>query len=160
LINDRGESVKIIPPDGMDLPQRGFAVDDNGYQEPAEDGSHVEIVVNKHSQQIQLLDQVSAWDGSNTTSTQLMIKAQGKCTTDHIPLAGPWLRYRGHLDNIADNTLIGAVNAFNGETNSVKNQLDGTYGKVPDVQRQYKSAGIPTIVVGDHNYGEGSSREH
>ena len=160
LTNDKGEQVKLNPPHGDELPKRGFAVEDNGYQAPAEDGSHVEINVAPDSSRLQLLDNFPIWDGKNIESARLLIKAKGKCTTDHISMAGPWLRYRGHLDNISNNLLIGAENAFNGEANSVKNQLTGAYGEVPAVQRAYKAAGIPTIVVGDHNYGEGSSREH
>lgn len=160
LTNDKGEQVKLDPPVGDELPSRGFAVEDNGYQAPAEDGSNVEVIVRKDSKRLQLLAPFSAWDGKNITGAKLLIKAFGKCTTDHISMAGPWLRFRGHLDNISDNCLIGAVNAFNQETNKVKNQITGEYGPVPATARQYKAAGIPSIVVGDHNYGEGSSREH
>ncbi|MFM6934075.1 MAG: aconitate hydratase [Flavobacteriales bacterium] len=160
LTNDKGEQVKLNPPHGDELPTRGFAVEDNGYQAPAEDGSHVEVKVAADSSRLQLLENFPAWNGQNIEAARLLIKAKGKCTTDHISMAGPWLRYRGHLDNISNNLLIGAENAFNGEANSVKNILTGEYGEVPAVQRAYKAAGIPTIVVGDHNYGEGSSREH
>ena len=160
LTNEKGEQVKLDPPVGEELPDKGFAVEDNGYQAPAEDGSHVEVKVNPDSKRLQLLEPFDPWDGQNITGAKLLIKAFGKCTTDHISMAGPWLRFRGHLDNISDNCLIGAVNAFNQETNKVKNQLTGEYGPVPATQRQYKAEGIPTIVVGDHNYGEGSSREH
>ena len=160
LTNQDGEAVKLDAPVGEELPARGYAVEDAGYQAPAEDGSHVVVAVNPESQRLQLLDSFAAWDGQNITGAKLLIKAQGKCTTDHISMAGPWLRYRGHLDNIANNTLTGAVNAFNGATNSVLNALTGEYGEVPAVQREYKAAGIPTLVVGDQNYGEGSSREH
>ncbi|WP_258103342.1 aconitate hydratase [Marinoscillum sp. MHG1-6] len=160
LTNDKGEEVKLDPPTGWELPPKGFAVEDAGYLAPAEDGSGVEVKVSPDSQRLQLLEGFEPWDGQNITGAKLLIKAQGKCTTDHISMAGPWLRFRGHLDNIANNTLTGAVNAFNGETDKVKNQLTGEMGGVPDVQRAYKAAGIPTIVVGDHNYGEGSSREH
>ncbi len=160
LTNEKGEQVKLAEPSGIENPTKGYAVEDNGYQAPAEDGSNVDVVVKEGSERLQLLDPFNPWDGKNITGAKLLIKAEGKCTTDHISMAGPWLRYRGHLDNIANNTLTGAVNAFNGETNKVKNQLNGTYGEVPAVQREYKAAGIPTIVVGDHNYGEGSSREH
>lgn len=160
LVNADGQEVMLDPPFGDELPKNGFAVEDAGYVAPAEDGSSVQVVVKEGSDRLQLLDPFSAWNGQNITGAKLLIKAQGKCTTDHISMAGPWLRYRGHLDNIANNTLTGAVNAFNGETNNVKNQLTGEYGEVPDVQRAYKAAGIPTIVVGDSNYGEGSSREH
>ncbi len=160
LENAEGEKVKLDPPKGEELPERGFAVEDNGYQAPAKDGSGVEVVVKPDSKRLQLLEPFQPWDGQNITGAKLLIKAYGKCTTDHISMAGPWLRFRGHLDNISDNCLIGAVNAFNEATNSVKNQLTGEYGPVPATQRAYKEAGIPTIVVGDHNYGEGSSREH
>ncbi len=160
LTNDKGEQVKLDPPTGWELPPKGFAVEDAGYLAPAEDGSGVTIKVNPDSQRLQLLEPFLPWDGKNITGAKLLIKAFGKCTTDHISMAGPWLRFRGHLDNIANNTLTGAVNAFNQETDKVKNQLTGEYGGVPDVQRAYKKAGVPTIVVGDHNYGEGSSREH
>jgi aconitate hydratase len=131
-----------------------------GYQAPAKDGSDVEVVVAPDSKRLQLLSPFDPWNGKNIEGAKLLIKAMGKCTTDHISMAGPWLRYRGHLDNISNNMFIGAVNAFNGKTNEVRNQLTGEYGEVPAVQRQYKENNIPTIVVGDHNYGEGSSREH
>jgi aconitate hydratase len=160
LTNDKGEQVKLDPPTGWELPPKGFDVEDPGYQAPAEDGSGVEVAVSPTSDRLQLLESFPEWDGKNITGAKLLIKAQGKCTTDHISMAGPWLRYRGHLDNISNNMLIGAVNAFNGETNTVKNQLTGANGEVPATQRAYKAAGIPTIVIGDHNYGEGSSREH
>jgi aconitate hydratase len=160
LVNDKGEKVKLAEPTGHELPPKGFDVEDNGYLAPAEDGSSVQVKVSPDSERLQLLEAFLPWDGNNITGAKLLIKAFGKCTTDHISMAGPWLRYRGHLDNIANNTLIGAVNAFNQETNKVKNQLDGSYGEVPAVQRAYKAAGVPTIVVGDSNYGEGSSREH
>ncbi|MGB2086153.1 MAG: aconitate hydratase [Flavobacteriaceae bacterium] len=160
LINQKGEEVKLDPPTGLELPPRGFDVKDNGYIPPVEDGSSVEVVVKETSERLQLLTPFQPWDGENITAAKLLIKALGKCTTDHISMAGPWLRFRGHLDNISNNCLIGAVNAFNEKTNFVKNQLNGEYGGVPDVQRQYKAAGVETVVVGDHNYGEGSSREH
>jgi aconitate hydratase len=160
ITNDKGEQVKLDPPTGWELPPKGFDVEDPGYQAPAEDGSVVVVEVKPDSDRLQLLESFPAWDGNNITGAKLLIKAQGKCTTDHISMAGPWLRYRGHLDNISNNMLIGAVNAFNGETNKVKNQLTGEYGEVPATQRAYKAAGIPSVVVGDHNYGEGSSREH
>ena len=160
LTNTLGEQVMLDAPYGEELPARGYAVEDAGYQAPAEDGSSVSVKVSPQSQRLQLLEPFSAWTGSNILGAKVLIKAQGKCTTDHISMAGPWLRYRGHLDNIANNTLIGAQNAFNGETNKVLNQLTGEYGEVPAVQRAYKAAGVPTLVVGDHNYGEGSSREH
>lgn len=160
LINEDGEEVMLEMPQGIELPPLGFDVKENGYLAPTEDGSSVQVKVSVTSERLQLLDPFSPWDGKNIEGAKLLIKAFGKCTTDHISMAGPWLRYRGHLDNIANNTLIGAVNAFNQKTNFVKSQLTGEYGGVPDVQREYKKAGIPTVVVGDHNYGEGSSREH
>jgi len=160
LINEDGEEIKLEEPMGIELPTAGFEVEENGYVAPREDGSSVEVIVKSDSERLQLLDPFTPWDGKNITGAKLLIKAFGKCTTDHISMAGPWLRYRGHLDNIANNTLIGAVNAFNQKTNFVKSQITGEYGGVPDVQREYKKAGIPSVVVGDHNYGEGSSREH
>lgn len=160
LVNADGEQVKLDPPTGEELPTKGFDVEDPGYQAPAADGSSIQVAVADDSKRLQLLTAFQAWDGKNITGAKLLIKAQGKCTTDHISMAGPWLRFRGHLDNISNNMLIGAVNDFNGETNKVKNQLTGEYDEVPKVQRAYKAAGIPTVVVGDHNYGEGSSREH
>ncbi len=160
LINDNGEEVKLDPPRGEELPNKGFDVEDPGYQAPASDGANVEVIVDPNSQRLELLEPFKPWNGENITNAKLLIKAEGKCTTDHISMAGPWLRFRGHLDNISNNMLIGAVNYFNKQTNSVKNQLTGEYGEVPAVQRDYKANGIDTIVVGDHNYGEGSSREH
>ena len=160
LINDNGEEVKLTAPFGDELPKRGFAVEDNGFQAPASDGSGVQILVSETSDRLQLLEPFEAWDGKNILGAKLLIKAFGKCTTDHISMAGPWLRFRGHLDNISNNMLIGAVNAFTEKTNAVKNQLTGDYDTVPAVARAYKAAGIPSVVVGDHNYGEGSSREH
>ena len=160
LINQNGEEVSLDPPTGMELPPKGFDVEDNGYLAPVEDGSSVNVVVKETSERLQLLTPFKPWSGDNLTGAKLLIKAHGKCTTDHISMAGPWLRFRGHLDNISNNCLIGAVNAYNQKTNFVKNQLTGEYGGVPDVQREYKAAGIETVVVGDHNYGEGSSREH
>ena len=159
LINQDGKEVKLDEPTGLELPPKGFDVKDPGYVEPIKDGSKVEIVVNPDSKRLQLLQPFIPID-SNLKGAKLLIKAFGKCTTDHISMAGPWLRFRGHLDNISNNMLIGAVNAFNKKTNSVKNQITGEYGPVPDIARAYKKAHIPTIVVGDHNYGEGSSREH
>jgi aconitate hydratase len=160
LLNEKGEQVKLDPPTGDELPTKGFDAEDPGYQAPAEDGSGVEINVATDSERLQLLAPFSDWDGNNITGARVLIKAKGKCTTDHISMAGQWLRFRGHLDNIANNTLIGATNFFNGAQNSVKNQLTGEYDEVPKVQRAYKAAGVATIVVGDQNYGEGSSREH
>lgn len=160
LINEDGEEVKLDPPQGIELPELGFAVENNGYLKPKEDGSSINVSVDPNSNRIQLLDPFDPWDGKNLTGAKLLIKAHGKCTTDHISMAGPWLKYRGHLDNISENCLIGAVNAFNMKTNFVKSQLDGKHDAVPKTQRAYKAEGIPTVVVGDHNYGEGSSREH
>ena len=160
LTNDEGEEVMLDEPKGWELPPDGFDVDDNGYIEPMEDGSDVEVVINPDSKRLEKLTPFQPWDGKNILGAKLLIKAFGKCTTDHISMAGPWLRYRGHLDNISNNCLIGAVNAFNKKTNLIKNQLDSEYGSVPDIQRQYKKNKIDTVVVGDHNYGEGSSREH
>ena len=160
LINSNGEKVKLDEPTGWELPPKGFEVEDAGYLEPVEDGSDINVVVDKKSERLQLLDPFKPWDGKNITNARLLIKALGKCTTDHISMAGPWLRYRGHLDNISNNCLIGAINAYNEKTNFVKNQLTGDYQGVPDTQRDYKKNGIDTVVVGDHNYGEGSSREH
>ncbi|OIQ29743.1 MAG: aconitate hydratase [Bacteroidetes bacterium MedPE-SWsnd-G2] len=159
LINDKGEEVMLDEPTGWELPPKGFEVKENGYVEPMEDGSGIQISVSETSERLELLTPFEPI-GNSINNAKLLIKAFGKCTTDHISMAGPWLRYRGHLDNISNNCLIGAVNAFNKQTNFVKNQLTGEYGGVPDVQRAYKKAGIKTIVVGDHNYGEGSSREH
>ena len=160
LINDKGEQVKLDPPVGDELPPKGFAVEDAGYQAPAEDGSKVIINVKKDSKRLQLLYPFAAWEGTDLKGLKLLIKAKGKCTTDHISMAGPWLKFRGHLDNISNNLLIGATNFFNEKTDSVKSQLNGEYNTVPNTQRFYKAAGVGTIVVGDENYGEGSSREH
>lgn len=160
LINEDGQAVKLDEPKGVELPPKGFAVKDAGYLAPAKDGSKVSVKIKPDSNRLQALAPFAPWDGKNLTGMKLLIKAKGKCTTDHISMAGPWLRFRGHLDNIANNTLTGALNYFNEKTDSVKNQLTGEYGPVPATQRAYKAAGIPTIVVGDHNYGEGSSREH
>lgn len=160
LINEKGETVKLDEPKGVELPLKGFAVEDAGYQAPAEDGSQIKVMVDPNSDRLQLLDNFSAWDGTNLSGLKLLIKVKGKCTTDHISMAGPWLKYRGHLDNISNNMLIGALNFFNEKTDLVKNQLTGEYGPVPATQRAYKAAGIGSVVVGDENYGEGSSREH
>jgi aconitate hydratase len=160
LINNKGEAVKLDAPVGDELPTKGFAVEDAGYLEPAADGSQVNVAVSPTSDRLQLLDPFTAWEGTDLKGLKLLIKAKGKCTTDHISMAGPWLKYRGHLDNISNNMLIGAVNYFNEKTDSVKNQLTGEYQSVPKVQRAYKAQGIGSIVVGDENYGEGSSREH
>lgn len=160
IINSDGEEVRLDPPTGHELPPQGFDAEDNGYLAPPEDGSVINVNVREDSERLQLLTPFAPWDGENLRGAKLLIKAKGKCTTDHISMAGPWLRFRGHLDNISNNCLIGAINAFNDKSNFVKNQMDGEYGGVPDVQRAYKAAGVPTVVVGDHNYGEGSSREH
>ena len=160
LTNEKGEQVKLDEPSGLEFPPNGFEVKDAGYQAPAEDGSQVSVKVSPTSDRLQLLDPFAPWEGTDLKGLKLLIKAKGKCTTDHISMAGPWLKYRGHLDNISNNLLIGATNYFNLKTDSVKNELTGEYGGVPKVQRAYKAAGIGTIVVGDENYGEGSSREH
>jgi aconitate hydratase len=160
LVNEKGVSVKLDEPQGLELPVKGFAVEDNGYQAPAEDGKDMDIKVDPLSKRLQLLSPFAPWNGEDLTDLRLLIKAKGKCTTDHISMAGPWLRFRGHLDNISDNMLIGAVNAANEQTNSVLNQLSGNYEPVPATARAYKEQGIGSIVVGDENYGEGSSREH
>ena len=160
LMNEEGKAVKLDPPTGDELPSKGFAVEDAGYQAPAADGSQVQIIVSPTSDRLQLLDPFTPWEGVDIKGLKLLIKAKGKCTTDHISMAGPWLKYRGHLDNISNNMLIGAVNAFNEKTDNVKNQLTGAYESVPKVQRAYKAAKTGSIVVGDENYGEGSSREH
>ncbi len=160
LTNEKGEKVKLDAPSGDELPTKGFAVEDAGYQAPAADGSKVTINVSPTSDRLQLLDPFTAWEGVDLKGLKLLIKAKGKCTTDHISMAGPWLKYRGHLDNISNNMLIGAVNFFNEKTDNVKNQLTGVYESVPKVQRAYKAENIGSIVVGDENYGEGSSREH
>ena len=160
LINEKGEKVYLEAPTGDELPKQGFSVEDAGYQSPAEDGSQVQVKVSPTSDRLQLLEPFSAWEGSDLSDLKLLIKAKGKCTTDHISMAGPWLKYRGHLDNISNNMLIGAVNFYNDKTDNVKSQLNGQYDTVPNTQRAYKAAGVGTIVVGDTNYGEGSSREH
>ena len=160
LVNAQGEKVKLDEPNGLELPPEGFAVEDNGYQAPAENGSEIEVVVSPESERLQLLTPFVPWDGEDMTGLRLLIKAKGKCTTDHISMAGPWLKFRGHLDNISNNMLIGAVNAANDQTNSVLNELTGNYEPVPQTARAYKAGGIGSVVVGDENYGEGSSREH
>ena len=160
LTNDKGAQVKFSEPTGWELPPKGFEVEENGYEAPLPDGSAVVVSVSESSERLQLLTPFTPIKDSDLSSAKLLIKAFGKCTTDHISMAGPWLRYRGHLDNISNNCLIGAVNAFGKKTNFVKNQLDGEYGGVPDTARAYKAAGVMTVVIGDHNYGEGSSREH
>ena len=160
LTNDKGAQVKFSEPTGWELPPKGFEVEENGYEAPLPDGSGVVVSVSDTSERLQLLTPFTPILDNDLSSAKLLIKAFGKCTTDHISMAGPWLRYRGHLDNISNNCLIGAVNAFGKKTNFVKNQLDGEFGGVPDTARAYKAAGVMTVVIGDHNYGEGSSREH
>jgi len=160
LISEEGNKVVLDPPIGDELPSNGFDCEDNGYVEPPIDGSDIQIKIDPDSKRLQILEAFSPWDGKNINNAKLLIKAHGKCTTDHISMAGPWLRFRGHLDNISDNCLIGAVNSFNMKTNFVKNQITGEYGPVPETQRFYKKNKIDTVVIGDHNYGEGSSREH
>ncbi len=160
LTNELGQEVMLDEPTGYELPPRGFDVEDPGYQKPVEDGSGVEVVVNPDSNRLQLLEPFKEWEGTDLKGLKLLIKAKGKCTTDHISMAGPWLKFRGHLDNISNNMLIGAINFANDTADNVKNQLTGEYGPVPATQRAYKAAGVGSIVVGDENYGEGSSREH
>jgi len=160
LTNEKGEEVMLDEPTGVELPPKGFSVDDPGYQAPAKDGSGVQVVVRSDSQRLQLLAPFAAWERTNLKGLRLLIKAKGKCTTDHISMAGPWLKFRGHLDNISNNMLIGAVNFYNDKTDSVKNGLTGEYGPVPATARAYKAAGVGSVVIGDENYGEGSSREH
>jgi aconitate hydratase len=160
LVNEKGEEVMLDEPKGYELPPQGFAVDDPGYQAPAENGKDVVVDVSPESQRLQLLSPFPAWEGTDLNGLKLLIKVKGKCTTDHISMAGPWLKYRGHLDNISNNMLIGAINFFNNASDSVKNQLTGEYGAVPATQRAYKAANLGSVVIGDENYGEGSSREH
>ncbi|MEQ1586756.1 MAG: aconitase family protein, partial [Cyclobacteriaceae bacterium] len=160
LTNEQGQQVKLDPPTGDELPKKGFDVKDPGYQAPAKDGSAVQVKVSPTSDRLQLLSPFKAWEGKDVKGLRLLIKAKGKCTTDHISMAGKWLKYRGHLDNISNNLLIGATNFFNEKINSVKNGISGQYDEVPKVQRAYKAQGVGSIVVGDENYGEGSSREH
>ena len=160
LMNEDGQAVKLDEPKGIELPLNGFAVEDAGFQAPAEDGSHINVEIAEDSERLQRLEPFAPWDGNDINGLKLLIKAKGKCTTDHISMAGPWLRYRGHLDNISNNLLIGAINYFNDEANRVQNQLTGEFGAVPDVARAYKAKGIGTVIIGDENYGEGSSREH
>lgn len=160
LTNDKGEKVKLKEPEGIEMPPKGFDVEDAGFQAPAEDGSKIQVIVSPTSDRLQLLEPFEAWNQNDLKNLKLLIKAKGKCTTDHISMAGPWLKYRGHLDNISNNLLIGAINFFNEKTNLVKNQLTGNYGPLPETQRAYKSTGIGSVIVADENYGEGSSREH
>ncbi len=160
ITTESGQQVKLAPPSGDELPTRGFDVEDAGFVAPAANGGHIQVVVSPTSDRLQLLDAFDAYESAHYRGLPLLLKAKGKCTTDHISMAGPWLAYRGHLDNISNNMFIGAMNAFNGQANSVKNQVTGTYGPVPDTARLYKSKGRGSVVVGDENYGEGSSREH
>jgi aconitate hydratase len=160
LKNENGEDVMLDEPQGIELPIKGFAVEDAGYIAPAIDGDKVQVIVDPKSDRLQLLEPFPAWEGTDLKGLKLLIKAKGKCTTDHISMAGPWLKYRGHLDNISNNMLIGAVNFYNEATNKVKNLLTGAFGEVPATARAYKAKGIGSIVIGDNNYGEGSSREH
>src|ERR1700744_780576 len=160
LKNEKGEDVMLDEPTGVELPPKGFSVDDAGYQAPAKDGKGIQVAVRSDSSRLQLLEPFAAWEGTDLKGLKLLIKAKGKCTTDHISMAGPWLKFRGHLDNISNNMLIGAVNFFNDKTDSVKNELTGEYGPVPATARAYKAANIGSVVIGDENYGEGSSREH
>jgi aconitate hydratase len=159
-LNEDGKKIKLKEPAGEELPLHGFEVADTGYQPPAYDGGSIQILVNADSDRLQLLEPFPRWDGKDYTGLKLLIKTKGKCTTDHISMAGPWLNYRGHLDKISGNLLIGAVNAFNDKSNVVKNQISGKYTTVPESARAYKAAGIGSVIVGDENYGEGSSREH
>ena len=160
LTNEEGQEVLLDPPEGLEFPKKGFDVEDPGFIEPALDGSGVEVIVDKNSDRLQILSSFEQWDLNDLTNLNLLIKVKGKCTTDHISMAGPWLKYRGHLDNISNNLLIGATNFFNEKVNSIKNQLDGSYNEVPKVARAYKKEKIGSLIVGDENYGEGSSREH
>ncbi|HRK28576.1 MAG TPA: aconitate hydratase [Chitinophagales bacterium] len=160
LVNEDGVAVKLDPPVGDELPAKGFDVEDPGYIAPADDSSKVEVIVKPDSQRLQLLYPFASWENTNLMGLRLLIKTKGKCTTDHISMAGPWLRYRGHLDNISNNMLIGAINYFNDQANTVYNPINGSFGAVPDLARFYKAAGIGSVVFGEENYGEGSSREH
>lgn len=160
LINEKNEAIKLEPPTGEELPAHGFGSEAFGYQAPAIDGENIRVIVDPNSERLQLLEPFPAWEGKDLKGLRLLIKVKGKCTTDHISMAGPWLKYRGHLDNISNNLLISAVNYFNDKTNSVKNMITGEYMPVPDSARLYKKSGIGTVIVGDENYGEGSSREH
>ena len=160
LINTKGEKVKLREPKGFDLPPQGFGSIDSGYQKPAWDKTHISIKIDPKSDRLQVLEPFKKWDGKDFLGLPLLIKAKGKCTTDHISMAGVWLKYRGHLDNISNNYMIGAVNFFNDQTNSILNQITGKYDAVPAVARNYKEAGLGAIVVGEENLGEGSSREH
>jgi len=160
LTDAEGNEFKLKSPFGDELPEKGFVPDLSGYTAPPEDGSNIEVKVNPNSDRLQLLERFPAWDGNDIEDAALLLKALGKCTTDHISMAGPWLKYRGHLDNLSDNLFLGAINAFTGKAGEVKSQLTGEYKRTSDVAREYKKNGVPWIAVGDENYGEGSSREH
>ena len=160
LKNEKGEDVKLNSPYGDALPSKGFDAGRNTFQAPPKDRSKIDVVIDEKSDRLQKLAPFAPWNGKDYTDLPILIKALGKCTTDHISAAGSWLKYRGHLDNISNNLLIGAVNADNGKVNNIKNQLTGEFGGVPDVARQYKKEGVQWVVIGDENYGEGSSREH
>jgi len=160
LVNEKGEKVKLNPPTGEELPPKGFDEGSSGFIPPAVDGSSVEVKVDPKSERLQLLSPFQKWDGKDLVDLPVLLKAKGKCTTDHISMAGPWLRFRGHLDNISNNMFIGATNAYSGDTGKVKNNFSGETKSVPEVAREYKAKGIGWVVVGDENYGEGSSREH
>jgi len=160
LINEKGEKVKLKAPVGQELPPKGFDEGSSGFIPPAKDGSKVDVKVDPKSERLQLLTPFTPWDGKDLSDLPVLLKAAGKCTTDHISMAGPWLRFRGHLDNISNNMFIGATNAFNGQTGKVKNIFTNETKSVPEVAREYKAKGISWVVVGDENYGEGSSREH
>lgn len=160
LVNEKGEKVKLDAPSGEELPPRGFDEGSAGFVAPAEDGSKVEVKVDPKSDRLQLLTSFAPWDGKDLLDLPILLKAFGKCTTDHISMAGPWLKYRGHLDNISNNMFIGAINAYTKEPGKVKNTFTGETKSVPEVAREYKAKGINWVVVGDENYGEGSSREH
>ncbi len=160
LINEKGEKIKLTAPNGYELPPQNFVKDEKGFIAPTTDGSKVQVNISETSDRLQALSPFAAWDGKDIIDAPLLIKAKGKCTTDHISMAGPWLKYRGHLDNISNNLLIGAINYFNEKPNSVKSQISGEYDEVPKVARAYKAQNLGWIVIGDENYGEGSSREH
>ncbi|MEJ2504663.1 MAG: aconitate hydratase, partial [Ignavibacteriaceae bacterium] len=160
LVNEKGEKVKLDPPVGEELPQKGFDEGSSGYVAPAKNGSEVEVIEDKKSERLQLLEPFEPWDGKDFKNLAVLLKAKGKCTTDHISMAGPWLRFRGHLDNISNNMFIGAINYFTGDAGKTKNIFTGDYKPVPEVARAYKRHGHGWIVIGDENYGEGSSREH
>ena len=160
LLNEEGKEIKLTVPKGFELPPNGFQVEDQGYQSPSDKSENIIIEVSNHSDRLQLLDPFEKWDGKDLLDLKLLIKAKGKCTTDHISMAGPWLKFRGHLDNISNNLLLGATNFFNNKVNLVKNQITNEYDETPNVARYYKNNKISSVIIGDENYGEGSSREH